>query len=182
MRLNAALPALVLPALVLAAALTCPPAATAQDIRWDIYYRLHTTFRGAEEPLGIVNGGVRNDAARLQPKQEVQSQFWRIAVAGDGFARITSMFRGPWVCLDVVTEGGFLKDGAEMRPCDGAPTQSWRLEREDAGFRLRNAALGRELCLEAITGGGEDGLAAMRPCGFYGTQFWVIEPTAHSAR
>ncbi|MFN4159874.1 MAG: RICIN domain-containing protein [Gemmobacter sp.] len=169
-------------ALILLAATGWGAAATAQEIRWDIYYRLHTAFRGAEEPLAVVNGGVRDQAARLAPRAEVQSQFWRIAVAGDGFVRITSMFTGPWVCLDVITEGGFLKDGAEMRACTGSPTQSWKIEPDEGRFRLRNAALGREVCLEAITGGGEDGLAAMRPCGFWGTQFWVLEPTGHVAQ
>lgn len=161
--------------------IAAPAAAQVTEIRGDIHYRLHTTLHGEGQPLAVVNGGVRNDAARLHPLAEVQSQFWRIVVSGDGFARITSMFRGPWVCLDVVNEGGFLKGGAEMRPCNGAPTQSWRLEREDNAFRIFNAASGRELCLESLTGGGEDGLAAMRPCGYFGTQFWVLAPTAHRA-
>lgn len=158
-----------------------PGAAQVTEIRGDIYYRLHTTLQGEERSLAVVNGGVRNDAARLDPAAEVQSQFWRIVVSGDGFARITTMFRGPWICLDVVTEGGFLKGGAEMRRCDGAPTQSWRFVREDNAFRLLNAASGTELCLESLTGGGEDGLAAMRPCGYFGTQFWMLVPTAHRA-
>lgn len=171
-------------ALILSVALTLaagPAAAQITEIRADIFYRLHTALHGEGRSLAVVNGGVRNDAARIDPLAEVQSQFWRIVVAGDGFARITSMFRGPWVCLDVVNEGGFLKGGAEMRPCTGAPTQSWRLVREDKSFRLLNAASGSELCLEALTGGGEDGLAAMRPCGYFGTQFWVLVPTAHRA-
>lgn len=159
--------------LALIAALTAALPAAAQELRTDIHYRLTTELRGPDQALGVVNGGRQDGAAALEPAANVSSQFWRVTLGAGGTVRLTSMFRGPEVCLTATPEAE-----AALRPCAEAPGQRWRPEADGTRFRLIAAGLpGRPRCLEVIADGDAADRLRLGDCGFWASQFWVFAPT-----
>lgn len=160
-------------AAVLTLALIAALPAAAQELRTDIHYRLSTELRGPDQALGVVNGGRLDGAAALEPLANVSSQFWRVTLGAGGTVRLTSLFRGPEMCLSAAPEG----EGA-LRPCAEAPGQRWRPEADGTRFRLIAAGLpGRPRCLEVIADGDTAGRLRLGDCGFWASQFWVFTPT-----
>ena len=127
---------LVLAVLVLSLA----PAAGAQEIRTDIYYRLSTEYLGRDMPLGVINGGLYDNAAKLEPLAESSAQYWHIVPSARGTIRLTTMFRGQGMCLGVIPAGE-RKGQAALLPCDEGPGQRWALDTREARLRLTNDAL-----------------------------------------
>ena len=55
--------------------------------------------------LDVFNGGPKNNLTRLEPDQDVSGQFWRFVANGDGTFRLSTLFRGPRMCLDIFNGG-----------------------------------------------------------------------------
>jgi hypothetical protein len=55
--------------------------------------------------LDVFNGGPKNNLTRLEPDQDVSGQFWRFVGNGDGTFRLSTLFRGPRMCLDIFNGG-----------------------------------------------------------------------------
>lgn len=163
----------LLPALL---ALILAPAAQAQEIRTDIYYRLHTEFLGPEMPLGVINGSSLNNAAKLEPLAESSAQYWHIVPSARGTIRLTTMFRGQGECLGVILEGE-RKGEAALLPCDETPGQRWGLDTREARLRLSNEALGATKCLDVIGDGPAKNRLYLNECGFWAGQLWTLKPT-----
>ncbi|HSF63909.1 MAG TPA: hypothetical protein VLA78_05955 [Paracoccaceae bacterium] len=165
-------------AAVLTLALIAALPAAAQELRTDIHYRLSTELRGPDQALGVVNGGRLDGAAALEPVANVSSQYWRVTLGAGGTVRLTSMFRGPEVCLSAIPEGEDRAGEATLRPCAEAPGQRWRPEADGTRFRLIAAGLpGRPQCLEVIADGEAAGRLRLGLCGFWASQFWTFAPT-----
>jgi hypothetical protein len=86
---------------VLLAWLLTPTSALSVD--QSFYYKLNTQFRGNGMKLDVFNGGPKNNLTRLEPDQDVSGQFWRFVGNGDGTFRLSTLFRGPGMCLTFST-------------------------------------------------------------------------------
>ena len=69
-------------------------AASAEMPGPDVYYRLSTSFRGADQALDVFNGGDKDNLTHLARRKNVTGQFWSFAPIGDGTYRLTTQFRG----------------------------------------------------------------------------------------
>ncbi|WP_420396523.1 OmpA family protein [Nioella sp.] len=95
------------------------------------YYRLTTAFReGANECLegNQINGAAMNGAAFMDSCQDVSGQLWRAVPAGDGYFRLTTMFReNAGECLEGNQANGATLNGAAfMDMCQDVSGQYWR--------------------------------------------------------
>lgn len=162
-------------------ALTLAPAARAQEIRTDIYYRLYTEYLGRDMPLGVVNGGTYNNAAKLEPLAESSAQYWHIVPSARGTIRLTTMFRGQGECLGVIPEGD-RKGEAALLPCDETPGQRWGLDTREARLRLSNEAFGAAQCLDVKGEGPGKNRLYLNDCGFWAGQLWTLKPTDQPLR
>ena len=73
---------------------------SAQSVDQSFYYKLSTQFRGNGMKLDVFNGGPKNNLTRLESDQDVSGQFWRFVGNGDGTFRLSTLFRGPDMCLE----------------------------------------------------------------------------------
>jgi hypothetical protein len=162
-------------------ALTLAPAARAQEIRTDIYYRLFTEYLGIDMPMGVVNGGTYNNAAKLEALAESSAQYWHIVPSARGTIRLTTMFRGQGECLGVVLEGD-RKGEAALLPCDETPGQRWGLDTREARLRLSNEAFGAAQCLDVRGEGPGKNRLYLNECGFWAGQLWTLKPTLQPLR
>ncbi|MGQ0566822.1 MAG: RICIN domain-containing protein [Gemmobacter sp.] len=153
----------------------CAPA-LAQEIRTDIYYRLHTEYLGPDMPLGVVNGGDLNNAAMLEPLAESSAQYWHIVPSARGTIRLTTMFRGQGECLGVILEGARTGEAA-LLPCNEEAGQRWTLDTREARLRLSNDAAGATKCLDVIGNGAGKNRLYLNDCGFWAGQLWTLKPT-----
>ncbi len=157
-------------------ALMAGSAAMAQEIRTDVYYRLSTEYLGPAMPLGVINGGALDNAAKLEPLAESSAQFWHIVPSARGTIRLTTLFRGQGMCLGVIPSGDRAGE-AGLLPCDESPGQRWGLDTREARLRLSSEALGATKCLDVIGNGpGKDRLY-LNECGFWAGQLWTLKPT-----
>lgn len=161
---------------LLTAILIAAPPAAAQEIRQDIYYRLTTELHAEGNSLGVVNGGPTDLSAVIEPTANVSGQFWRIQPSTFGTVRLTTLFRGPWYCLDTLLEGDRRGEVA-LAVCNEGKGQRWTIVTEDNGYRLENDALGAPQCLDVVAEGPAKGRLRLNPCGFYGGQFWQLIET-----
>ena len=164
----------LLPALLILA--LAPAAATAQEIRTDIYYRLSTEYLGRDMPLGVINGGSLNNAAKLEPLAESSAQYWHIVPSVRGTIRLTTMFRGQGECLGVIPDGDRQGEAA-LLPCDESESQRWGLDTREARLRLTNEAFGATKCLDVIGDGPGKNRLYLNDCGFWAGQLWTLKPT-----
>ncbi len=103
-------------------------------------------------------------------------QQWTMQPLPGGFVSLTTAFRGPQMCLDVVN-GGARNNQVELRPCGNFTGQQWRLQRLPQGtYRLTTAFRGPRMCLDVVNGGPRDNHAELRRCGNFTGQFWSIVP------
>jgi len=72
---------------------------SAQSVDQSFYYKLSTQFRGNGMKLDVFNGGPKNN---LEPDQDVS--FWRFVGNGDGTFRLSTLFRGPDMCLEPISK------------------------------------------------------------------------------
>src|SRR6516225_4156025 len=77
---------------------------SAQSVDQSFYYKLSTQFRGNGMKLDVFNGGPKNNLTRLEPDQDVSGQFWRFVGNGDGTFRLSTLFRGPDMCLEPISK------------------------------------------------------------------------------
>ena len=74
----------------------------------------------------MVNGGPRNNQVELRPCGNITGQQWRLQRLPQGTYRLTTAFRGPRMCLDVVN-GGPRDNHAELRRCGNFTGQFWSI-------------------------------------------------------
>jgi hypothetical protein len=133
------------------------------------YFRLTTQFReGFDECLegNQFNGTVKDGAAFMDSCQNVSGQLWRAVPAGDGYFRLTTMFREEFnECLEGNQFNGSVKAGAAfMDACQNVTGQLWKVVAADASNAQANAN-------QVVTG---NGATATMPVGFSlpeGTRF-----------
>lgn len=163
-------------AAALALGLAALPLAAQQRIDTAYFYRITNDLKGPDQALSVVNGGWLDNAAQVEQRADVSSQYWRIDIAPGGTVALSTMFRGPAYCLDIVPEGARVGE-VDLRSCTGGESQRWRMVQEGARFQLKTTARGGEECLEVIP----EGLAADRLrlniCGFYANQLWSFAVT-----
>jgi hypothetical protein len=157
------------------------PAALAQEIRTDIYYRLSTEYLGRDMPLGVLNGSALNNAAILEPLAESSAQYWHIVPSARGTIRLTTMFRGQGECLGVIMDGE-RRGEAALLPCDETAGQRWALDTRETRLRLSNDALGGTLCLDVFGEGPRKNRLYLNECGFWAGQLWTLKPTDQPLR
>lgn len=162
-------------ALTLAAALPAAPVA-AQEIRDDFFYRIGSDFAGPEMSLAIVNGGWLDRAAIVEKTANVSSQFWRVGIGAGGTVRLTTFFKGPQYCLDILASEGQVGE-LGLTPCTDSATQRWTLRQERARFQFVSTAGEKEQCVELITEGLSANRLRMTDCGFFGNQLWTFTIT-----
>ncbi len=158
----------------LSLALAAPLAA--QEIRDDYYYRIGSDFAGPENSLGVVNGGWLDRAAMVEATANVSSQFWRVSIGTGGTVRLSTYFKGPQYCLDILKETGRVGE-LGLTPCRDSETQRWRLRQERARFQFVSEAGEKEQCVEMITDGLSINRLRMTDCGFFGNQLWTFTLT-----
>ena len=87
--------------------------------------------------------------------------------------RLTTEFRGPKMCLDVVN-GGPRNNQVWLDTCQNVTGQSWTFEPAgDDTYRMKTEFRGKKMCLDINP---EDDRAEFRPCGNYSGQFWRLTP------
>jgi Ricin-type beta-trefoil lectin domain len=160
----------------LALALLLAAPAAAQEIRDDFYYRIGSDFAGPEKGLGVVNGGWLDQAAIVEPAANVSSQFWRVGIGSGGTVRLTTFFKGPQFCLDILKEAGRVGE-VGLTHCRESETQRWSLRQERARFQLVSNAGEKEQCVEMVTEGLNANRLRMTDCGFFGNQLWTFAIT-----
>ncbi len=161
--------------LVLLALLLAAPAA-AQEIRDDFYYRIGSDFGGPDTGLAIVNGGWLDRAAVVEKAANVSSQFWQVGIGVGGTVRLTTYFKGPQFCLDILKDEGRVGE-LGLTPCRESETQRWSLRQERARFQFVSSAAEEEQCVELITDGLAKNRLRMTDCGFFGNQLWTFTIT-----
>ena len=136
---------------------------------------IYTQWKGAEMPLDVINGGPLDNFVRLQPRADVSGQSWVLTPDDQGTFRLTTLFRGKDMCLDVVrVKGGGGMDGfLKLNACGNHEGQYWTSS-DDAGWLKLRPQFWR-LCLDVVNGGEYDGMAHMADCGDYSGQHWKIE-------
>ena len=129
----------------------------------------------------VVNGGLYDNAAKLEALAESSAQYWHIVPSARGTIRLTSMFRGQGMCLGVIIDGD-RKGQAALLPCDETPGQRWALDTREARLRLSNDALGGTLCLDVFGEGPDKDRLYLNECGFWAGQLWTLKPTDQPLR
>jgi hypothetical protein len=117
----------------------------------------------------------------VEPAANVSSQFWRVAIGAGGTVRLTTFFKGPQYCLDILATEGRAGELA-LTPCTDALTQRWRLRQERARFQFVSDAGEKEQCVEQITEGLSANRLRMTDCGFFGNQLWTFSITDQPVR
>jgi hypothetical protein len=98
-------------------------------------FRLTTLFRGRDMCADIFNEGENDNRPHLTPCADFSGQFWFVTVMSDAaptntfFARLTTKFRGPNMCLDHFQEGDAFFP--RLAPCANVPRQLWLVSRTD---------------------------------------------------
>jgi len=82
--------------------------------------------------LDVFNGGPKNNLTRLEPDQDVSGQFWRFVGNSDGTFRLSTLFRGPSMCLDIFN-GGANNNQPHLVNCTNFTGQLWMLTKTDKG-------------------------------------------------
>ena len=95
----------------------------------------------------------------------------------DGHYRLTTMFRGDAMCLDVVN-GGPRNNQTQLTPCGNFSGQLWRITNAGADrYRLTTMFRGENFCLDVVNGGSDNNATHLVPCGDFSGQFWRLMPT-----
>lgn len=86
--------------------------------------------------------------------------------------RLTTEFRGPGMCLDVVN-GGPGNNRTHLQPCGNFSGQHWIATPLGNGYStLTTAFRGPGFCLDVVNGGPDDGQTELQPCGNCSGQNW----------
>ncbi len=152
------------------------PASAQQRLDTNYFHRITNDLRGPELNLSVINGSRLDLAAVLEPVANVSSQFWRIDIAPGGTVSLSTLFKGPTWCLDIIPEGGRVGE-VDLRPCNGGVTQRWQLRPEGTRFQIVSQGRDKEECLEVIPQGDGEGRLRMNICGFYANQLWSFAAT-----
>jgi hypothetical protein len=94
-------------------------------------FRLSTQFRGRNMCADIFTAGENENRPHLTRCDNFSGQFWFVTVTSDPaptdtfFARLTTKFRGPNMCLD------HLQEVPRLAPCADVPGQLWLVSRTD---------------------------------------------------
>ena len=92
------------------------------------------------------------------------------------FHRMTTAFRGPDTCLDVINGGG-RNNTTTLAPCAEYSGQYWRLMPSGNGFyRLSTMFRGADMCLDIYNGGDRNNQPHLTNCANYSGQFWRLTP------
>jgi hypothetical protein len=88
--------------------------------------------------------------------------------------RLSTQFTGPDQRLEVVNGGPFQNLAIMTDVNEESSGQLWTVTSEGQWVRIRNEAVGRDMCLDVVNGGHPQYMVQMRPCGNYSGQFWKI--------
>jgi hypothetical protein len=95
---------------------------------------------------------------------------------------LATEFTGPGQRLEIVN-GGPYQDLAIMSDVnEESAGQSWRVTSEGQWVRIRNDAMGENMCLDVVNGGHPEYMVQMRPCGNYSGQLWQISASGEHMR
>jgi hypothetical protein len=151
-----------------------------------VFHRMHTQFLGLNRSLDdVFNGGPNDNMTHFDILAERSGQFWRFAQTGDGFFRLSTLFRGPGMCLDTFN-GGENDNQPHLAPCANFSGQFWTITPitevpplTTSGFfaRLTTKFRGPGMCLDVFNGGPNDRQPHLAPCGNFSGQFWYLSPT-----
>jgi hypothetical protein len=136
------------------------------------YYRLNTEYRGDGTSLDVFNG-TKNNFLHLVPTQNTTGQFWRFVSNGDGTFKMTTQFRGPDMCLDVVN-GGANNNEPHLTPCGNYQGQQWMVVPDGPWVRFKTKFRGEDTCLDIFNGGPNDNQPYFKPCGNFSGQRWRL--------
>lgn len=149
------------------------------------YFRLTTMFReGNNECLegNQVNGSAKDGAAFMDNCQNVSGQLWKAIPQGNGYFRLTTMFReGENECLEGNEVNGSAKNGASfMDSCQDVSGQYWTAIPQNNGY-FRLTTMFRQdkgECLEGnqVNGSALNGAAFMDRCQDVSGQLWKAIP------
>jgi len=125
---------------------------------------------------GLLRGGDRNDMTHLALAADHSGRYWRLTPADNGYFRLTTMFRGEGMCLDVYN--GVPRDNqVHLTPCANYSGQFWALSNQNGRYRLTTQFRGPGMCLDIFNGGPDDNQSHLTPCADYSGQDWQISPT-----
>lgn len=88
--------------------------------------------------------------------------------------RLATQFTGPGQRLEIVNGGPFQDLALMAEVNEEAAGQRWHVTSEGDWLRIRNEAMGNDMCLDVVNGGDPAYMVQMRPCGNYSGQFWQI--------
>lgn len=94
---------------------------------------------------------------------------WISIPDASGAVRLTTMFGGAALCLDLVDGTNRLA----FARCGARPGQLWHLVQSGSTTRLSNAAGGPDRCLDVINDGTNNPLQLVA-CGNYSGQLWTV--------
>ena len=108
----------------------------------------------------------------------VGSMFWRFVGNGDGTFRLSTLFRGPAMCLDIFN-GGANNNQPHLVRCGNFTGQFWNIMVSESGDRVRLTTRfrGPGMCLDISNGGVNDNQPHLVNCGNFTGQFWTLTKT-----
>jgi hypothetical protein len=155
-------------------AITVPvsaPPVFAQNFDNGYYFRLTTQFRGNGSCLDVFNGGDKNNMTHLTNCADYSGQYWRLSNAGNGYYRLSTMFR-----LDI-HNGGPRNNQPHLVPCANYSGQFWNISNDGGWYRLTTQFRGNGMCLDIFNGGHSNNQPHLTGCANYSGQFWSIQQT-----
>src|SRR4029077_13529820 len=105
-------------------------------------------------------------------------KYWRFVANADGTFRLSTLFRGSGMCLDVFN-GGPNNNQPHLADCADLSGQFWNiLLTKDANVvRLTTAFRGPRMCLDIFNGGPNNNQPHLADCADLAGQFWTITKT-----
>jgi hypothetical protein len=150
-----------------------PVPTSAQSVDQSFYYKLSTQFRASGMNF---NGGPKNNLTRLESDQDVSGQFWRFVGNADGTFRLSTLFRGPDMCLDIFN-GGPNNNQPHLAKCANLSGQLWNIKEDGDAVRLTTLFRGPDMCLDIFNGGPTNNQPHLAKCANLSGQRWILTKT-----
>ena len=163
-------------------ALCAATVASSQGLDANAYYRLEPAGAPGQLSLDVINN--EHNTLMLAPSGDFSGQYWRFTSAGGGKYRLTTMFRGDGMCLDV-QNGGPANNELMLAPCRNASGQLWTLRPTPNGVRMTSDFRGANQCADVAQGAqnARHNWGGLQACseGRDGSQVWRIVGTGRTA-